>query len=104
MVLAWTLWLLAFVWTIGYCHQFGTNRTLDNLTFVFGIPDWVFWGILIPWLICAVLSCLFSQFVMTDAPLDAVSNVIDDGESIAVSENVDDSEKKNDAVRTETAR
>jgi hypothetical protein len=68
-ILVCLLWLVATVYSIGYCARFGYGRTLDELTFVAGIPDWVFWGIVVPWTACTAISCWFAARVMRDDPL-----------------------------------
>ena len=37
--------------------------------FHLGWPDWVFWGIVVPWGACVVVSALFAFVFMQDAPL-----------------------------------
>jgi hypothetical protein len=61
---------LALAYTIGYAALFGYGRTGDSLTFVFGIPDWVFWGIVIPWLACLGASWWFSFWFVEDDTLE----------------------------------
>lgn len=63
------LWLLAACYTLGYCGWFGYGRSSASLTFVLGFPDWVFWGIIVPWVICSFLSFVVSNFVMRDEDL-----------------------------------
>jgi hypothetical protein len=67
------LWASALTYTVGYCFNYGYGRILDTslegMTFVFGWPDWVFWGILVPWLTCTAISIVFATFIMCDAPL-----------------------------------
>ena len=64
------IWLAATVYTIGYCCTFGYGRKRESLTFVFGFPDWVFWGIVLPWGVCTIVSTLFAFYFMTDEDLD----------------------------------
>jgi hypothetical protein len=63
------IWLAALTYTVTYCYTHGYNRSLESLTFVMGIPDWVFWGILIPWMCCLLASWWFSYVLMSDADL-----------------------------------
>lgn len=58
----WTLaaWLVALVYTIGYCARYGYGRDLADLTFVWGVPDWVFWGIFVPWGVSTLFSIWFA--------------------------------------------
>ena len=63
------LWLAAAIYTVSYCGLHGYGRTPDAAHFVLWFPDWVFWGIVVPWLVCAVISTWFALCVMQDAPL-----------------------------------
>jgi hypothetical protein len=81
-----TVWALALLWTVGYCYLQGYRhapeswavrsglaaaRTADDLLTVLGFPDWVFFGIIIPWAVCTFLTVVFSLFVMRDDDLGA---------------------------------
>jgi hypothetical protein len=72
-VVVLTLFFVAVTYTVGYCAWFGYDRTLDDLTFVLGFPDWVFWGIVVPWGICTVIGWFLSTFYMADTPLEAAA-------------------------------
>lgn len=73
--------VLALIWTVGYCFLYGyqhaadswvvqaglaTPRTQDNFQSIAGVPDWVLYGILAPWLVCAVLTWLVFLFMPDD--------------------------------------
>ena len=72
VVLAVTL--LALLWTVGYCYLFGYRHgpeswvvqaglahEYDPAAFQHfgGVPDWVFLGILLPWLLCSAFTVGF---------------------------------------------
>jgi len=63
------LWLAAMLYTITYCYANGYGRPVESLTFVLWFPDWVFWGIVVPWGICILLSTVFAFCVMGDESL-----------------------------------
>jgi uncharacterized protein DUF997 len=63
------IWLVACVYSIGYCYRFGYGRDVRALTYVWGFPDWVFWGVVAPWTVCTLLAFLLSYFVITDEEL-----------------------------------
>lgn len=73
----WTtlLWAAALAYSVGYCyvHGYRHSRPLDKdltgMTFYFGWPDWVFWGIVAPWLVCVVISTVFAFAFMRDGKL-----------------------------------
>jgi hypothetical protein len=68
-VFAILFWALAMAYTVGYYYEFGYNRPADDVRFIFGIPDWVLWGVLVPWLACTIISSLFAKYVMQDADI-----------------------------------
>jgi uncharacterized membrane protein YhdT len=63
------IWLAACIYTVGFCAAYGYERDPVSLTFVFGIPDWVFYGIFLPWTVCTILSFIVSNFVIRDEDL-----------------------------------
>ncbi len=62
--LALGIWLVAMCYTISYCYLHGYGRSAESLTFVLWFPDWVFWGIVVPWVICVLVSVVFAFRVM----------------------------------------
>ncbi len=62
--LALGMWVAAMVYTLTYCYFNAYDRSIDSLTFVLWFPDWVFWGIVVPWLACIVLSTIFAFRIM----------------------------------------
>lgn len=68
-LIAFAIWLATTIYTVGYCCWYGYGREPESLTFVLGFPDWVFWGIVVPWGLCTILASLFAFFVMTDEDL-----------------------------------
>jgi hypothetical protein len=63
------IWLAAMTYTVGYCYLFGYNRKIEDLQFVLGFPDWIFYGVIAPWGVCLLLSWIFSYVLMTDEDL-----------------------------------
>ena len=51
------------------------NRQPDSLEDPsgFGIPDWVFWYIVTPWIVCVVVSIVFCLFVFHEEELGTES-------------------------------
>lgn len=64
------LTLVALTYTIGYTAAFGYGRSVESLTFIGGVPDWVFWGIVVPWLVCLAASWWFSYLFIEDDALE----------------------------------
>ncbi len=63
------VWAAATAWSVGYCARYGYGRSVESLSFVLWFPDWVFWGIVAPWLVCIVISLWFALSFMSDEDL-----------------------------------
>lgn len=68
-IIVFLIWLAACVFSVGFCAAFGYERDPNSLTFVLGIPDWVFYGVFVPWTTCTIVSFVVSNFVITDEDL-----------------------------------
>ena len=68
-LLLMAVWLLALLWSVGYSRLFGYARNPDDITLILGMPDWVFWGIAVPWVICVAFTVWFCFFFMADDDL-----------------------------------
>lgn len=67
-LVAFSLWLAAGLWTIGYCGLFGYGDQ-PEVKLVLGIPSWVMWGVFVPWGLCTVVSALLATAFIHDADL-----------------------------------
>ena len=89
------LWTCCFLYTVIYCYLNGylvheplpsstgpgvtsllgplesLNRKPDSVTFPLGlgIPDWVFYGIVIPWGVCVVASFWYGLYLLAEDDL-----------------------------------
>lgn len=89
------VWVCCLVWTVGYSYLFGYrshepdpnsagpsvadmvgplesfNREPDSLTYPLGlgIPDWIFYGIAVPWCICIGLTFFYALVLFADDDL-----------------------------------
>jgi len=68
------VWVAATSYCCAYSYWFGYNRPgrplgIKDLDPVWGIPSWVFWGILAPWLVCSLFTFWFAGFYMVDDDL-----------------------------------
>jgi hypothetical protein len=64
------IWATALIYSVGFCAIYGYGPAAQRqLTLVFGFPFWVFWGVVVPWLVCAALSMVLCNFVMTNEDL-----------------------------------
>jgi len=68
-ILVFAIWLAACIYSISVCYRLGYGRDVSTLTYILGFPDWIFWGVVMPWTICTVLSFVLSQFVIRDDDL-----------------------------------
>ncbi len=68
-IVVFVTWVCALTYTVTYCYLNGYGRPAEDLKFVLGIPDWVFWGIVAPWAVCFVLAYWFSHRFMRDEDL-----------------------------------
>ncbi len=82
------VFVLALLWVVGYCylrgythtpdswvvqHGLATPRTPESFQQILGFPDWVFYGIVVPWLVCTVTTLFFCLFGMADDDLGGES-------------------------------
>jgi hypothetical protein len=63
------IWLSAMVWSVGVSWWLGYGRSEQELRLVLGFPEWVFWGIVVPWVSCAGISWLFAVWFVRDGEL-----------------------------------
>jgi hypothetical protein len=64
-----TVWLIALIWSVGVGYGFGYHRDPATIGLVLGFPDWVFWGIVLPWGLCLAYSVWFCFVTMADDDL-----------------------------------
>lgn len=64
------LWAVFFLWVIGYTTLYGYRLDDQPLVTVAGMPSWVFWGIFLPWVLSAAISCWFALTQIQDDSLD----------------------------------
>jgi hypothetical protein len=70
-LLVLAIWLVACVYTIGVCYWLGYGRDAATLTYVLGFPNWIFWGLIVPWSVCTALCFVVPRYVITDEDLGA---------------------------------
>jgi hypothetical protein len=68
-IVVFGIWIVACTYTVGYCYAFGYDREVETLSYVAGMPDWVFYGVVLPWTVCTLLSFWVSNFLMRDENL-----------------------------------
>ncbi len=68
-ILVTGIWLAAAIWSISVCYTMGYHRAADDLKLVLGFPDWIFWGVVIPWTTCTIVSIVFGLIFVRDGDL-----------------------------------
>ncbi|ADV61948.1 hypothetical protein Isop_1363 [Isosphaera pallida ATCC 43644] len=69
------IWLGALVWTstisylFGYVDRSTIERQPPEFHLILGMPFWVVWGVMLPWILCAGISTWFALRVMADDDL-----------------------------------
>jgi len=85
-IFASVAWLLAMLWTVGYCFLFGYQHKEDSWPVqygfvevwqpehfyqILGLPGWVMFGIVVPWLFWSAVTILFALFGIAEDDLGA---------------------------------
>lgn len=60
------VWVIGLAWTVGYCLVTGYDVQTEQMKTILGIPDWVFWGVLVPWVVIVLFSIWFGLFYIAD--------------------------------------
>jgi hypothetical protein len=68
-LITFAIWLTACIYSISVCYRYGYGRDATTLTYVLGFPDWIFYGVVLPWTVCTVLCFIMSYFVIADGEL-----------------------------------
>jgi len=77
-------WLVCFVWSVTYCTQTGYHLSPEEpLAMLWGMPRWVFIGIVIPWAAADLFAVWFCFFFMVDDDLGEAAEGLDLEEEIA---------------------
>ncbi len=69
---AWVVflaWLVAGIITIAISFGLGHGKSSTELTTVLGLPSWVFWGVLLPWMACLAFAGWFCFGLIQDDDL-----------------------------------
>lgn len=83
-VIIFCVWLAALLWAVPYCYLNGYGTVAPGeLKTTWGIPTWLFWGILAPWIVADVVTTWFCFFYMKDDDLGEAHEGADIAEEIA---------------------
>lgn len=75
VIVVGAIWVAAATATVGVSGWLGYGRDPQSLTFVLGFPDWVFWGVVVPWFGSLAASLTFALFIMTDEDLGEAEDI-----------------------------
>ncbi|MBL4883649.1 MAG: hypothetical protein JKY95_03805 [Planctomycetaceae bacterium] len=69
------IWGVSLVWTVGYCGLFAYQApgSTQAIPVVWGIPTWVIWGIVLPWVTCGLLTAWFAMFYIKQDDADILA-------------------------------
>ena len=80
-------WFIALLWTVPYCYLNGylPEEGVREVTFIWGIPSWVFFGIACPWMVANLITTWFCFGFFQDDDLgenqpEGISDAADDGD------------------------
>jgi hypothetical protein len=63
------VWAICLAWSVGVGYLLGYRRPAADIHLILGIPDWVFWSVVLPWLLCFLFSIWFCFRFMADDDL-----------------------------------
>src|SRR5207249_822725 len=46
------VWAIALLWSVGSAYVLGYGRDAQDIRLILGMPDWVFWSVVLPWVLC----------------------------------------------------
>ena len=73
------LWGVALLWAVPYCYLQGyvqdSGGDPEQLAILWGMPRWVVWGIVVPWLVADLFTTWFCFFYMADDDLGEAADV-----------------------------
>ena len=63
------VWAVALAWSVGRGYVLGYRRSADEMSLILGMPDWVFWAVVLPWGVALIFSVWFCFVFMADDDL-----------------------------------
>ena len=70
---------VCLVWSVGWCRLTGYHEPVGApVSTLLGMPHWVFWGVLVPWLAADAFALWFCFRFVADDPLGEPEDETDD--------------------------
>jgi len=69
-LVAVSAWLVCGVYSVTYCFLNGHGRKPDEIEVTWGIPNWVLFGVFLPWVLCNVFAWWYCFCFVKDQELD----------------------------------
>jgi hypothetical protein len=63
------IWAVACIYSLTVCYRYGYERDAATLTYILGFPDWIFWGVIVPWTVCTGACFVMAYAVIRDEDL-----------------------------------
>ena len=63
------VWGACLIWSTVVGYFMGYRRSAADMSLIFGMPDWIFWSVVLPWGICLAFSIWFCFRYMADDDL-----------------------------------
>ena len=84
-IIIFFVWFVGLIWAVPFCYLNGYVDDFDpeNFSTTLGVPTWLFWGILVPWLAADVFTTWFCFCYMKDDDLGEAKEGTDIEEEIA---------------------
>jgi hypothetical protein len=68
-ILVMIVWAAALVWSVSAGYVLGYRRSADEMQLILGMPDWIFWAVVLPWGLILLFSVWFCFVFMADDDL-----------------------------------
>jgi hypothetical protein len=75
-IVVFIIWFAALVYSVGYCVAYGYNRSADEVSYLWGFPDWILWGVIAPWLACTMITIWFGYRFMSDESIGEDTDLV----------------------------
>jgi uncharacterized protein DUF997 len=63
------VWTACLVWSIASGYWLGYRRDAQEIGLILGVPDWICWSVILPWILCLAFSVWFCFVYMADDDL-----------------------------------